>query len=75
MLVPFEFQNNVDNFRIHLYLPDQRLAIEIDEHSHTDRDPSYDEEREMYIKEQLRCKFLRIYPALEDSIFLLVLGV
>ena len=62
MMVPFEFQKNVNNFRIDLYLPDQKLAIEIDEHSHADRDPSYEKEREMYIKAQLGCKFLRINP-------------
>ena len=62
MMVPFEFQKNVNNFRIDLYLPDQKLAIEIDEHNHADRDPSYEEEREAYIKTQLGCKFLRINP-------------
>ena len=62
MIVPFEFQSNVNNFLIDLYLPDQKLAIEIDEHNHADRDPSYEKEREMYIKAQLGCKFLRIHP-------------
>ena len=62
MMVPFELQKSVNNFRIDLYLPDQKLAIEIDEHNHADRDPSYEKEREMYIKAQLGCKFLRINP-------------
>ncbi|MFM7983959.1 MAG: hypothetical protein ACKPKO_32005, partial [Candidatus Fonsibacter sp.] len=62
MMVPFEFQKDVNNFRIDLYLPDQKLAIEIDEHNHADRDLSYEEEREMYIKTQFGCKFLRINP-------------
>ena len=62
MMVPFEFQKNVNNFRIDLYLPEQKLAIEIDEHNHADRDPSYEREREIYIKAQLGCKFLRINP-------------
>ena len=62
MMIPFEFQNNVNNFRIDLYLPDQKLAIEIDEHNHADRDLSYEEEREAYIKTQLGCKLLRINP-------------
>ncbi|MFM7981078.1 MAG: BRO family protein, partial [Candidatus Fonsibacter sp.] len=62
MMAPFEFQHNVSNFRIELYLPDQKLAIEIDEHNNADRDPSYEEEREMYIKTQLGCKSLRINP-------------
>ncbi|MFM7981138.1 MAG: Bro-N domain-containing protein, partial [Candidatus Fonsibacter sp.] len=27
MMIPFELQNNVNNFQIDLYLPDQKLAI------------------------------------------------
>ena len=60
--VPVEFQKSVKNFRIDLYLLNQKLAIEIDEHNHADRDPTYEREREMYIKAQLGCKFLRINP-------------
>ena len=48
MMVPFEFQKNVNNFRIDLYLPDQKLAIEIDEYSQAGRDPSYEKERDEY---------------------------
>ncbi|MFM7986086.1 MAG: Bro-N domain-containing protein, partial [Candidatus Fonsibacter sp.] len=47
-MVPVEFQKNVNNFRIDLHLPDQKLAIEIGERNHADRDLSYEEEREMY---------------------------
>ncbi|MFM7977762.1 MAG: hypothetical protein ACKPKO_00460, partial [Candidatus Fonsibacter sp.] len=42
MMIPFEFQKNVNNFRIDLYLPDQKIAIEIDENNHADRDPLYE---------------------------------
>ncbi|MFM7978020.1 MAG: hypothetical protein ACKPKO_01780, partial [Candidatus Fonsibacter sp.] len=62
MMISFGCQKNVNNFRIDLYLPDQMLAIEIDEHNHADRDPSYEEEREAYMKTQLGCKCLRINP-------------
>ncbi|MFM7985831.1 MAG: hypothetical protein ACKPKO_41605, partial [Candidatus Fonsibacter sp.] len=62
MMIPFEFQKNVNDFRIDLYLPDQNIAIEIDENNHAERDPLYEVEREAYIKNKLGCKFLRINP-------------
>ncbi|MFM7989330.1 MAG: hypothetical protein ACKPKO_59450, partial [Candidatus Fonsibacter sp.] len=66
MMIPFEFQKNVNNFRIDLYLPDQKIAIEIDENNHADRDPLYEIEREEYIKKKLGCKFIRINPDAEN---------
>jgi very-short-patch-repair endonuclease len=60
MMVPFEFQKRVASYRIDLYLPSQKLAIEIDENNHADRDPSYEQAREKRIQEELGCKFLRI---------------
>ena len=32
MMIPIEFKQNVKNFRIDLYFPDPKIAIEIDEH-------------------------------------------
>jgi very-short-patch-repair endonuclease len=66
MMVPFEFQKRVASYRIDLYLPSQKLAIEIDENNHADRDPSYEQEREKSIQEELGCKFLRINPDASD---------
>ena len=65
-LIPFEFQKRVANFRIDLYLPNQKLAIEIDENNHADRDAHYEETREQRIKQELGCKFLRINPDAKD---------
>jgi len=63
--IPFEFQKTVKgvhNYRVDLYLPAQRLAIEIDEFGHADRDPVKEKERQLYIEKQLKCKFLRFNP-------------
>ncbi len=65
-MIPFEFQKSVASYRIDLYLPSQKLAIEIDENNHTDRDPSYERAREERIQEELGCKFLRINPDASD---------
>ena len=42
VMIPFEFQKTVANYRIDLYLPTLKLAIEIDENNHADRDLSYE---------------------------------
>ena len=65
-MIPFELQKAVNNFRIDLYLPDQRLAIEIDEFNHKDRDDHYEKERERIIIECLNCCFIRIDPDNKD---------
>ena len=40
---------------IDFYFPDYNLAIEIDEHNHIVRDPTYEKCREDYIMNKLRC--------------------
>ena len=55
-------QYKVDSYRIDLYLPEQNLAIECDEFGHSDRDESYEKEREIYIKNILNCTFIRFNP-------------
>ena len=60
--IPFEFQKRVKSYRIDLYLPDHKLALEIDEHGHADRDIEYETKREKVISKALHCEFLRINP-------------
>jgi very-short-patch-repair endonuclease len=57
VMIPFEFQKSVANYRIDLYLPSLKLAIEIDENNHADRDPSYEQARQERIQEELGCWF------------------
>ena len=61
-VLPFEFQTSVANYRIDLYLTDQKLAIKIDESDHDNKDASYEQAREQRIKGEIGCKFLRINP-------------
>ena len=48
-----------------MYLPDQKIAIEIDENNHAYRDPKYEQEREQKIRLKLGCEFIRINPDAE----------
>ena len=66
VMIPFEFQKSVATYRIDLYLPTLKLAIEIDENNHADRDSSYEQTRQERIEEELGCKFLRINPDAPD---------
>jgi len=55
-------QFTVGSYRIDLYFPDQSLAIECDEFNHTDRDPQYEKERQSFLENELKCKFIRFNP-------------
>ncbi|MGL5962359.1 MAG: DUF559 domain-containing protein [Cetobacterium sp.] len=59
-------QFTVGSYRIDLYFPDQRLAIECDEFNHTDRDLKYEKERQVFIETELKCKFIRFNPDSKD---------
>ena len=63
----FEGENMKDKYyvlgyRTDLYFYDYRLAIEIDEFDHLDRDIECEKERERILKEELNCVFIRINP-------------
>ena len=60
------FQFNCGKYKIDLYIPEPKLAIEIDEHNHNDRDKDYEQERETFIKRVLGCAFLRFNPDAKD---------
>ena len=64
--IPFEFQKTVGTYRVDLYIPTKRLAIEIDEHGHSNRGSTYEKKREEYIRKQLSCQFLRFNPDVKD---------
>jgi very-short-patch-repair endonuclease len=55
-------QYTVSSYRIDLYFPQYRIAVECDEHGHRDRDPYYEQQREEHIKAKLSCVFLRFNP-------------
>jgi len=64
-------QFKVGKYYIDLYIPSKKLAIECDEYNHNDS--SYNNtkeiEREKYIKEKLKCNFIRFDPCSKDFIF------
>ena len=62
-------QNSVLAYQIDLNFLEHKLAIEVDEKGHTDRDEKKENEREEKIKKELGCKFIRINPDAENYIF------
>ena len=59
-------QYSVDKYRIDLYFPEYNLAIECDENNHKGRDIDYEINREKYIKDKLKCSFIRYDPYSDD---------
>jgi very-short-patch-repair endonuclease len=55
-------QYSVGSYRIDLYFPEHNLAIECDEFGHADRDAYCEQERELYIRDNLGCEFIRFNP-------------
>ena len=56
------FQHQIGSYKIDLYFPEYKLAIEVDENGHIDRCPIYEQERQKYLKKYLGCKFIRFNP-------------
>ena len=59
-------QFNVDGYRIDLYFPEYKLAIECDEFDHNDRDVKYEVKRQMHIENKLDCDFIKYNPDADD---------
>ena len=55
-------QHSVLSYEINTYFPEHKLAIEIDELGHTDRDINKEIARQTAIENNLGCKFIRINP-------------
>ena len=55
-------QYPIGTYYIDLYLKKVNIAIECDEHNHKKRDSMYEKKREIFIKENLNCKFVRYDP-------------
>ena len=58
---------SVLGYKIDLYFHDYKLAIEVDEKGHKDRNFDHEIRRQKTIKEKLGCEFIRIYPDEENS--------
>ena len=53
---------SIGKYRIDLYFPKYKLAVECDENNHQSYKILDEKLREIYIKEQLKCTFLRFNP-------------
>lgn len=63
-------QYSIGKYRIDLYFPDYKIAIECDEFGHKDRNKIYEHNRQKYIEDKLGCTFIRYNPDEDDfSIF------
>ena len=63
-------QHSVLSYQIDFQFSEHKLAIEVDEKGHTNRDEKREDEREEKIREELGCKFIRINLDAENYIFL-----
>ena len=61
-----ESQYHVLNFRIDLYFHDYKLAVEIDENGHKDRNEEHESKRQKELETELGCRFIRINPDKEN---------
>ena len=59
-------KDNVLGYRTNAYFFKYKLAIEVDEQGHNDRDIDYEIERQKAIENELGCEFIRINPAKEN---------
>jgi very-short-patch-repair endonuclease len=55
-------QYQVGRFRIDLYFPEQRLAVECDENNHNCSQYASDDARQKFIESVLGCRFVRFNP-------------
>ena len=53
---------SVLGYRIDIYFPKHKIAIEVDELGHTDKNLSNEIERQKALKKELVCLFIRINP-------------
>ena len=54
------------NYRIDLYFHEYKLAIEVDELGHNDRNIDYEIQRQRALEKKLDCVFIRINPDVQD---------
>ena len=59
-------QHSVLSYKIDLYFLKHRLAIEIDEKSHSVKNIDYETKRQKTIEKEIDCEFIRINPDGKD---------
>ena len=61
-----KWQFSIGSYRIDLYFPEHKLAIECDDRDRKDRDINYEIRRQKFIEDQLNYKFIRYNPDAKD---------
>jgi len=59
---PAKYQQWVEGYRVDLYFPTLKVAVECDEHGHRHCDPEQEEVRQRFIEAELGCTFVRFNP-------------
>ena len=59
-------QYSVLDYKIDAWFPEYKLALEVDELGHSDRNDDKEKTKENSIKQKLQCAFIRINPDRED---------
>ena len=59
-------QRSVLTYQIDLYFSEHKLALEVDEKVHKDRNIYYEIKRQKAIEKELGCEFIRINPDVKD---------
>ena len=67
-------QYSVDQYKIDLYFPKHKLAIECDEFGHLDRDIEYEVKQQKYVENKLGCQFILYNPDAKDYIIFKVIN-
>ena len=62
-------QYSVLGYTIDLYFHDYKIAIEVDQKSHKDRNINHEIQRQKTLEKELSCKFIRIDPVKKILIF------
>ena len=70
----FQKQYPIGPYRIDLYFPTLKIAVECDEFNHRDRNTSLEFTRQQYIETQLNCRFVRFNPDSKEFCIYRVIG-
>ena len=75
IMISFEWENmqtkyKVLTYRIDMYFHDYKLAIEIHDNGHSDKNIDYEIRTQKAIEQQFRCRFIRTDPKRKTLIFL-----
>ena len=58
----YQLQYSIDNYKVDLYFDKLNLVIECDEFGHSHYDDENEKQRQLYIENKLKCKFIRFNP-------------